>query len=282
LPILATRVKAEAEKLEAATGDKHHSVLLKLLAQQLQCQVSEIETFELSVADCQGAVIGGICNEFIFSARLDNLLMSFCATTSLLESLDSLKAEANVRMIVLFDNEEIGSRSAYGAMGPFLNDTINRIVSPSGSNGLQSLNQLTVRNSFLISADMAHGIHPNYSSKHEYNHAPMIHKGPVIKYNAEQRYATTSETAFVLLHLAKLSNIPIQEFVVRNDSPCGSTIGPILASGLGIRTVDMGNAQLSMHSIREMCGVDDVNHTINLFTAFYNSFTELDKSLNCT
>ena len=132
----------------------------------------------------------------------------------------------------------------------------------------------------FISADMAHGVHPNYAEKHEENHRPAIHKGPVIKYNANERYATTGETSFLLKELAKKHDIPLQEFVVRQDTGCGSTIGPILATSTGIRTIDVGIAQLSMHSIREMCGTDDVEHTLKWFTAFFHEFSQIDASLS--
>jgi len=122
-------------------------------------------------------------------------------------------------------------------------------------------------------------VHPNYPEKHEENHQPLMHKGVVIKYNANQRYATTSVTAFLIKELARRHNVPIQEFLVRNDSPCGSTIGPILSSHCGIRTIDIGCPQLSMHSIREMAAVDDLAHAINLFIAYFNDFTALDASL---
>ena len=123
----------------------------------------------------------------------------------------------------------------------------------------------------LVSADMAHAFHPNYQEKHEENHRPGMNQGVVIKQNANQRYATTSFTTLVLREAARLSNTPLQEFVVRNDSPCGSTIGPMLSAKLGLRTVDVGNPQLSMHSIREQCGTSDISHAIDLFEVYYCS-----------
>jgi aspartyl aminopeptidase len=112
---------------------------------------------------------------------------------------------------------------------------------------------------------MAHSIHPNYSEKHEDNHRPLMNKGLVLKENANQRYATTSQTITIVRELAKIAKVPLQDFVVRNDSPCGSTIGPMLSAKLGIKTIDVGNPQLSMHSIREQCGVEDSEHAIKLF-----------------
>ncbi|ETO14766.1 hypothetical protein RFI_22603 [Reticulomyxa filosa] len=142
----------------------------------------------------------------------------------------------------------------------------------NGEKGFES----AIQKSFLISSDMAHALHPNYSEKHESLHGPLIHKGLVVKYNCNQRYATSMATSFHLTELARKLNIPLQKFVVRNDSPCGSTIGPILATACGIRAVDVGIPQLSMHSIREVCGVKDVVSATNLFTAFYENFVKLD------
>jgi aspartyl aminopeptidase len=120
-------------------------------------------------------------------------------------------------------------------------------------------------NSLLVSADMAHALHPNYAEKHEDNHRPMMNKGVVVKHNANQRYATTSISTHILRQVAFEANVPLQEFVVRNDSPCGSTIGPMLSAKLGLKTIDVGNPQWSMHSIRETCGTGDISFAIKLF-----------------
>mmetsp|Transcript_6374 Transcript_6374/g.15663 ORF Transcript_6374/g.15663 Transcript_6374/m.15663 type:complete len:132 (+) Transcript_6374:1-396(+) len=127
--------------------------------------------------------------------------------------------------------------------------------------------------------DMAHAVHPCYSSKHEENHAPAMHKGVVIKTNQNQRYATNAQTAFAFREVARRLDIPTQDFVVRNDSACGSTIGPILASNTGMRTIDIGIPQLSMHSVREMCGIDDVSSCRQLTAGFFNLYREIDDSL---
>jgi len=276
IPVLETALK---NAFETPEGAPHHNSLMNLIATTLGVQLDSIVNFELTLCDCQDAVIGGINDEFIFSGRLDNLMSSFCAIEALVEtsSKDSLEKEENVRMVVLFDNEEIGSQSAYGANSPLVADAMGRI---SQSLLGKPVDMFSIRtNSFLISADMAHAVHPNFGEKHENNHRPYMHKGPVIKFNVNQRYATTAETALVIEHLSKTNDIPYQKFVVRNDSPCGSTIGPILSSELGIRTVDIGNPQLSMHSIREMCGVDDTYHCIALLKAFFEGFAALNKQL---
>jgi len=280
-PVLATSIKDTLNKRSNETKPAHQPLLLQLLADELNVDPSKIYDFELSVCDTQPACVGGALNEFIFSPRLDNLMMSYCCLTGFLEATtaESVTNDTRIRLVALFDNEEIGSQSAHGAGSNMMPQTIERILVCSGAGTSIDAIQRAYRQSYLISADMAHSIHPNYPEKHEENHQPMMQKGVAIKYNANQRYATTSVTAFLLKELARQHSLPIQEFVVRNDSPCGSTIGPILASGCGIRTVDIGLPQLSMHSIREMCGADDVPKAVALLRAFYSEFTKLDESL---
>jgi len=285
LPILATAVKKQlGDKPEEKSADKakHHPLLLQILADKLKVDVSAIQNFDLSVCDTQPGAIGGALDEFIFSPRLDNLCMSFCSLKALVGSSDaSLDDETNVRVVMLFDNEEVGSSSAHGAASPLLLDTIARITALNGpvNGGNRTLEDQAIRNSFLVSADMAHALHPNYAGHHDPQHQPGINKGPVVKHNANLRYTTTAPTAFVILELGKRNNVPVQEFVVKNDSPCGSTIGPIMSTLGGIRGVDIGNPQLSMHSIRETCGVADVTHAVTLLKAFFEQFTALDSQL---
>jgi len=277
LPILATSIANQLNESPNIAGEKRlHPPLLHLLAEELKVSVADIKDFDLSVVDTQPAGLGGIFSEFIFSPRLDNLMMSFCGLTGLIESLEDpmvLKEETNVWALALFDHEEVGSESSHGAASPIVSELVKRI------SGAPDLVERATRQSFLISADMAHALHPNYADKHESGHKPALHKGVVIKTNTNQRYATTLESGFIIRELATRNNIPFQEFVVRNDVLCGSTIGPIISSRTGIRTVDIGNPQLSMHSIREMCGTSDVTHAVNLIKAFYSQFTKLDSQI---
>uniref|UniRef100_M4C3M7 aspartyl aminopeptidase n=1 Tax=Hyaloperonospora arabidopsidis (strain Emoy2) TaxID=559515 RepID=M4C3M7_HYAAE len=276
-PVLASAVRAE---MEATMGDgqqdqvkaKHTSVLLQLLAKELHVELDEIHDFELCLFDTQGANVGGVLEEFIFSSRLDNLCCSWLATQALIQSLDTLADDESVRVTALFDNEEVGSQSLMGAGSNFMQSVAERVAQGQ-------LCGAAARKSFVVSADMAHGVHPNYAEKHEQNHRPAIHAGPVIKHNANERYATSSTSAFLMKELARRHNINIQEFVVRQDTGCGSTIGPILSTNTGIRTIDVGLAQLSMHSIREMCGTEDLVQGLDWFTAFYSEFSSLDKCL---
>ncbi|EPQ29171.1 uncharacterized protein PFL1_03458 [Pseudozyma flocculosa PF-1] len=271
--------------------EKHHSVLLDLLASELGVAVDQIQDFELSLYDTQPASIGGINHEFIHSPRLDNQMSCFCATEGLIDSLSSPSAlddSASIRAIALFDNEEVGSVSTHGAESNMLSSLVHRLVSihidgassdasDAGAPHPTAVDR-SIAKSFLVSSDMAHGFHPNYPSYYEENHRPKLNGGPVIKTNVKQRYATTGPTAFLIRRIAKLADVPLQSFVVKNNMPCGSTIGPML-SKLGIRTVDLGNPQLSMHSIRETCGSRDVELKIRLFQHFFESFEKVDAQL---
>ncbi|KAG2676123.1 hypothetical protein I3760_12G037000 [Carya illinoinensis] len=301
LPVLATSIKAELNKAVTENGpvetgvqidgdkvnerttnnsSKHHSLLLQLLASQIGCKPDDICDFELQVCDTQPSIVAGATKEFIFSGRLDNLCMSFCSLKALIDatsSVSSLEDETGVKMVALFDHEEVGSNSAQGAGSPVMVDALSRISSSFGPDS--KVHEKAIQRSFLVSADMAHALHPNYMDKHEENHQPKMHGGLVIKHNANQRYATNAATSFIFREIATNHKLPIQDFVVRNDMGCGSTIGPILASGVGIRTVDVGAPQLSMHSIREMCAVDDVKHSYEHFKAYFQEFSHLDAKI---
>ncbi|KAI5067876.1 hypothetical protein GOP47_0016221 [Adiantum capillus-veneris] len=282
VPILATQLKSGIATNDVPTKF-HHPPLLQLLAEELQCTVEEIADLELNVCDTQPSCLGGAHEEFIFSGRLDNLASSYCALRALLDTSKDpgdLVDETSVRMVALFDNEEVGSDSAQGAGSPTMFQAISRISKVfSGTSLHEGLVERSIRRSFLVSADMAHALHPNYSDRHEDHHQPKLHEGIVIKHNANQRYATTAATAFLFKEVAKARAIPTQNFVVRNDMGCGSTIGPILASGIGIRTVDCGIPQLSMHSVREICGTGDIDISYNHFKAFYELFHSIDCQL---
>lgn len=229
--------------------DRHHPAVIGRIATAAGVNVHDILDFEMILYDTQASVLGGINDELIFSGRLDNLTMSFCATIGLIESMaddKTLEDETGIRLISLFDHEEIGSQTAQGADSNFLPAIIRRLSSDAAT-----AFEETLIKSMLWSCDMAHSVHPNYGAKYESSHRPEMNKGPVIKVNANARYATNSPGIVLTCEVAKMAGVPLQLFVVRNDSSCGSTIGPMLSAALGTRTVDMGNCQLSMHSIRE-------------------------------
>ncbi|KAK7495681.1 hypothetical protein BaRGS_00013128 [Batillaria attramentaria] len=272
-PVLNTCVQAELQGEPPCADESKERV-----GTELQVSPDQLLDFELCLADTQPAAIGGALEEFIFAPRLDNLLNAYCACQGLLESLSdgSLETETNVRMISLFDNEEVGSTSAQGADSTFQELVLRRIsVSAEKSTAFEE----SIAKSYMISADQAHALHPNYAEKHESNHQPGFHKGIVIKFNANQRYATTAITTSILREVANRVNIPLQDFVVRNDSPCGSTIGPIMSAKLGMQTIDVGAPQLSMHSIREMGDTTSIVHATELFKGFFQHYPSVMDSV---
>lgn len=271
----------EFDSLQAVV-QRHNRSLVDMIARQLDVAVDDIEDFELLLCDHQKATLGGLYDEFIFSPRLDNLNSCFCATKSLIDSSKDLSQQKGISLISLFDHEEIGSVSAQGAESTFLPDVLQRIASKdfSGSGITGETYHRLIASSFLLSSDMAHGIHPNYSEFYESKNKPQVNGGPVIKINANQRYATNSAGVVLIKKCASLRNVPLQLFVVRNDMPCGSTIGPLLAARLGIRTLDLGNPQLSMHSIRETGGTFDIIKLCDLFSSYFDNYSSVNDSLS--
>jgi aspartyl aminopeptidase len=172
-------------------------------------------------------------------------------------------------MICFWDHEECGSRSMQGAMGPFIRQVIERIMDALAPGEGQAFHR-AIASSFLVSADMAHAIHPNYSDRHEANHQPKMGAGPVIKTNNNQSYASDGLSCARFAALCKAQGFEAQRFVTRSDLPCGSTIGPITSSLLGIRSVDVGNPMLSMHSAREMAGAADHAKMIGVMKRFFD------------
>ena len=212
---------------------------------------SEPGWWELCLYDTQGAAVIGADHSLLASGRLDNQLSCWAAVTALVAA-DPVD---HIAVAVLNDHEEVGSSSNTGAAGPFLEAVLSRIVTARGG-GVDDLARALAA-SACVSADNAHAVHPNYPERHEPGHRPIVNAGPAIKVNSNQRYATSGETAAVFQRSCEAAGVPWQVFVSRNNMPCGSTIGPITATRLGIPTVDVGVPQLSMHSARELCGVDD-------------------------
>lgn len=260
--------------------------LLRLIADELGVDTKQICNFELGLFDCQPASLGGIKNEFLYSARLDNLATVFVQLESLVDysKSEDVANDDMISLIACFDHEEIGSESTQGAGSPVMAEAVSRITAAFSENSHArdpEAHASAVRRSFILSVDQAHAVHPNYPSKHEKNHGPRMNAGMTIKTNQNQRYATNGVTGFVARELARkgTTKVPIQEFVVRSDCPCGTTIGPMLSANTGIRVVDMGMPQLSMHSCREVMGIADLTHGLNYFKKFFKYFNEIDESL---
>lgn len=232
----------------------------ELKKQQVEVQEQHILEFDLSFYDTQGAAVIGLQQEFLASARLDNLLSSYVGLASLT---DPSVLESDVpALLALFDHEEVGSQSDVGARSNFLNSVLDRLV------GDKESAYRMMSNSALLSVDNAHGVHPNFRQKHDNNHGPILNSGPVVKYDANQGYATSAQSSLFLRQLALKANVPLQAFVTRADMRCGSTIGPMTAASLGVKTVDLGVPTFAMHSCRELAGVNDVEYLNRLLIEY--------------
>ncbi len=248
---------------ESEKGFEADQQFLAHIAQALQVEVHNILSFELNVFDTQKGTFWGPDQEFIANSQLDNLASCHAAMTALL-------ATANpgaTSICALFDHEEVGSESATGASGSFLADTLNRIAIITGLNAEARLRALA--QSFFISADMAHAYHPNHPGAYEPCHHVMVNHGPVIKTNANQRYSTNADTAARFMTLCERAKVPYQQYAHRTDLGCGSTIGPIVASNLGVASVDVGSPMWAMHSIRESAGVLDHQYMTSVLSELF-------------
>ena len=243
-------------------------VATELRAQQLaDVGPEDVLAHDLMLYDTQRAAALGADGAFLAAPRLDNLASCHAATSALLGAA-SADLSRHTRAIVLYDHEEVGSQSAQGAAGTFLLESLERIVGAFKGGEPQGFSRARSR-SLLISADMAHGVHPNYADKHDAGHRPVLGRGPVIKTNVNQSYASDARTAGMFAALCAEVGVVPQQFTPRNDGPCGSTIGPISAARTGIPAVDVGNPMLSMHSCREMAGAADVEPMIRVLQAFF-------------
>ncbi len=224
-----------------------------------------ITGWDLMVHDLTPPTRFGRRGELVASARLDNLCSCWAGTEALVAAAPS--PGHPVAVLCLFDHEEVGSTSSTGADGALLAQVLERTVIARGGGRDELLRALAA--SACASADMAHATHPNYPDRHEPGHHVAIDGGPVVKVNANQRYATDGATGALIVEACDRAGVPHQVFVGRNDQPCGSTIGPLTAARLGIATVDVGVAQLSMHSARELCGADDPPRLAAALGAFF-------------
>jgi aspartyl aminopeptidase len=253
---------------DAAIAPDFRAILkAQLLQEHPAATDAEIIDFDLFLYDTQPLCRVGFNGEFITGSRLDNLLSCHALLQALVQT-------ANRRdcLIVLNDHEEVGSVSASGAQGPFLKNVLERLF-PDPNQRQQVLAQ-----SLFVSADNAHAVHPNFSTKHDPEHLPLLNRGPVIKLNANQRYATNGLTAGLFRLVCKKAGVPCQQFVMRNDLACGSTIGPLTAAEIGVATVDIGVPQLAMHSIRETAGALDGWYLLQAMATF---FSEADSAICC-
>jgi aspartyl aminopeptidase len=226
--------------------DLEQAIIDRLKSDEPDIGEVEVVAFELSLYPTEKAALVGLRNEFIASARLDNLLSCYAGARALIDAPGSSNC-----LIACSDHEEVGSGTAIGARGTFLRSVIERLTQTSEAYAR------TIARSTLVSTDNAHGIHPNFADRHDSRHGPLLNGGPAIKVNSNQAYASTSETAGIFKQACRAVGVPVQSFVSRADMACGSTIGPLTATALGVKTVDVGVPTFAMHSIRELAGSED-------------------------
>lgn len=237
--------------------------LLNAIAKEVGVEPAEILDFDLFLYEFEKGGIIGLNDEFISSPRLDDLAMVHAGIVAIAGA----EAAQSTNVMVCFDNEDVGSSSKQGADSPMLSSILERIVMSMGGNREDYFR--AIAKSFMISADMAHAVHPNVGEKHDPQNRPLINKGPVIKLSANMRYTTDSNSAAVYQQICKQAEVPVQIFVNRSDEAGGSTIGPINAAHLHLRSVDIGNPSLAMHSIRELAGVMDHYYVMKSFVEFF-------------
>lgn len=248
-------------QLEA--GNLLMNVIVEELNKQRPIQQEDILDFDLYLADTTPACTFGAHNEFISAGRLDDLSMCFAGLEAMLAAHDT----DTTQVLAIFDNEETGSQTKQGAGSPFLSYMLKRIA--LAQTNTEEAYYQAVERAFMISADNAHAWHPNYAEKYDPTNHPMLDGGPVIKFNAAQKYASDAASAAVFAGLCAKAGVPCQRFVNHSDVAGGSTLGNILASSIPLRGVDMGNAILAMHSCRETGSVRDHEYCVKVFTEFF-------------
>jgi aspartyl aminopeptidase len=272
MPILCS-VESDAS---TTVSSKHPTQLLNLIAKEIDCDPKDITDVDICLMDSTPSGFVGLKDsEFISSPRIDNLLSTFACISAITEI--EVSHSPDILVAASFDHEEVGSTSATGADSRTVSVWIERILESIGIEKVSTRNSIIAR-SILISADCAHAIHPNYSAKHQAEHKVNINGGVVFKTNANQRYATTCSTTALGRSICEKGNVKHQDFVVKNDSPCGSTIGPLLSAMLGIRTIDCGAPQWAMHSCRETCGANDVTALQEFCKSAYENFRVIDNN----
>lgn len=241
------------------------NILMNLVAGELKVNAGDILDFDLYLYDTTPACTFGLNQEFVSAGRLDDLSMVHAGLSALVDTAGT--TPQHTRILAIFDNEETGSMTKQGAGSPFLLFVLQRIMVSNGFAGEEAFR--AIENSFMISADNAHAYHPNYAEKYDPTTHPQLGGGPVIKFNASQKYATDARGAAVFQRICDMAGVPCQRFVNHSDVAGGSTLGNILAASIPVNGVDMGNPILGMHSIRETGSVKDHEYCIRAFSKFY-------------
>lgn len=242
-----------------------NQLLMDVICSELNVKAQDVLDFDLYLYDTTPACTFGVHKELISAGRLDDLSMVHAGLTALLNTSDAVPETTQV--LAIFDNEETGSQTKQGAGSPFLASILERLTLAQG--GTADDFYRSVEQAFMISADNAHAWHPNYTEKYDPTNHPILGGGPVIKFNAAQKYASDAVSAAVFAGICELAGVPCQHFVNHSDVAGGSTLGNILASSLPVKGVDMGNPVLAMHSVRETASVADHEYCIQAFTKFY-------------
>ena len=240
------------------------NLLMNVITDELHIQKEEILDFDLYLADATPACTFGAHDEFISSGRLDDLSMCWAGVEAMI---GTVSESDTTRVLAIFDTEETGSQTKQGAGSPFLSYILKRIA--LAQSGTEEAFYQAVERAFMVSADNAHAWHPNYSEKYDPTNHPMLGGGPVIKFNAAQKYASDAVSAAIFANICEAAEVPCQRFVNHSDVAGGSTLGNILASSIPLKGVDMGNAILAMHSCRETGSVADHEYCVKAFTKFY-------------
>jgi len=254
--------------------------LVKAISSELGItDYSSILSWELELYQYERGTFGGLSKEFIFAPRIDDKLCSWCAIEALVEASKDLNGRGTINMCALYDNEEIGSQSKQGAKSNLMSNIINRIVetfSEPGKFGPSIISQ-TYANSFLISADVTHAVNNNFVSAYLPEHMPRLNVGLTVKFDPNGQTTTDTVSFSFIKRIAERSGHTLQLMHIRNDGRSGGTVGPMLSSAMGVRAVDVGLPQLSMHSIRAATGVKDPGLGVQIFTGFYQDFEQVDK-----
>jgi aspartyl aminopeptidase len=248
-------------------GGPEEEGLERFLAGELGVAARDVLSFDLMLHDVQGARLAGRAEEFISAPRLDDLCSCHAGLLALLAAATGGAPLAHAPVLCLFDHEEVGSSSRAGAQGSLLESLLERVV--LGGGGRAEDVHRALADSVCVSADMAHATHPNYAERHEPGHPIEVNRGPVIKINTNQRYATDAEGEALFQRCCEEAGVPVQKYFHRSNLPCGTTIGPLTAARAGLAVVDVGVPQLAMHSARELCGSADPAYLIAALTAFY-------------
>lgn len=268
-PILLTA--PDAKKSEG----RHPSALLEAVASRAGIPADSITDMDLCLFDAQAGCTTGVNDDFIATGRVDNLASTWACVEAIADC--DPNEISDIAVSVAFDHEECGSQSQTGAESNALQVWLQKVGECFGAGGTNDFMR-TIHRSFLISADGVHGLHPNYAAKHQSEHRPCLNGGIVIKTNPNQRYATTCTGASYIREIGEKCNVKIQDICVKNDSPCGSTIGPIISAKLGVRAVDLGISQLAMHSCRETCGAHDLAELYKFCLGFFKELRGIDSA----